>query len=184
MRVLPTLCVALMATLTAGFVVGPPGARPYFRLVSTSSSTTLQMTKKRRNERTSFGIGKDWEARWEKMYHQLLAERSWNHGESKNLEYSENPKLWLWLNIQKENLRRNVMRQDRKEKLAAMGYSTTVALSPTILNSTEFSATTTGIISYQDFFPPTPPGSPQQPGGELPFLPLEQSFWSGQGKCP
>ena len=61
-----------------------------------------------------------WEERWNNKYQQLV-EYQENLGHT-FIKFEDDMKLANWIRIQKENLRRGVMRQDRIEKLAKLGW--------------------------------------------------------------
>ncbi|CAB9516808.1 expressed unknown protein [Seminavis robusta] len=99
-------------------------------------------------ERTIHGIGLNWDEHWNLRYGRLKAEFAFTG--KKTIAYDENPKLWLWLHIQQENLRRGVMRYDRRQKLAELGFTTED--SPTGTSSAQADQ-----AMKEQFFPPTPP---------------------------
>ena len=149
-----------MITSAAAFVMHPSS---FSSMIGTQLSMTKQRgggnSKRKRNERTSYGIGKDWDGHWNKKYNELVAERMWNP----SFKYEDNSKLWEWQHIQMENLRRGVMNHDRKKKLALIGIASPA---PTSTSTTTWKATAPypviqkNVITnmdelfFHDFFPP------------------------------
>ena len=73
----------------------------------------------RRPTKSSSSSSSSWERRWEEMYQKLkIFKEQSGHA---NVRSSDDPKLVNWVQIQQENLRRGVMRQDRKVKLEEVG---------------------------------------------------------------
>jgi len=73
------------------------------------------------NKRSS--SSSSWEDRWNEMYDKLVAYKETFGDADVPFHFHDDPKLTNWVAIQRENLRRDAMRQDRQEKLAEIGLA-------------------------------------------------------------
>lgn len=124
------LCLSLVASIFGVVALVPLQQRSSSSVRCTSpieSKSALLATKQR----------KSWEQRWDEKYEKLkaLQEKSGSIRVGR-----EDPQLADWVKIQQENFNLGVMRQDRMDRLSALGFIRSSTKRPTIdkaVNATE-----------------------------------------------
>jgi len=117
---LSVIAIISLESTTAFF--GPP-------LVGRTSSTystdcvLLATSKNDDNNNKRSSSSSSWEDRWNEMYDKLVAYKETFGDTDVPFHFHDDPKLTNWVAIQRENLRRDAMRQDRQEKLAGIGLT-------------------------------------------------------------
>ena len=119
-----TTLVAWFAVTSSAFV---SPALTASRCISRPGFLLFNNNNNNNNNNNETAAASSWERRWDEKY-QALQELLLETPGTETVDATKHPQLASWLAIQRENLRRGVMKKDRREKLAALGIGTSTAI--------------------------------------------------------
>ena len=117
-----------VAAASSAFVVPTTTASPSQSHRCRGPGWLLLANKHKDNNNNNAAAAPSWERRWDEKYQALQEILDGTTENNITITINNNPKLANWLAIQQENLRRGVMNDERREKLAALGIGTSVAI--------------------------------------------------------